>query len=76
MLKSKAYAAAESFVRTFIQAFIGAIAVVNFSTVDLSGAKIAVVSAASAALAAGVAAVARLFVPLGTDSQGVGVKGV
>lgn len=72
---SKARAAAESAVRTFIQTFIGAVAVVNFTTIDLSGAKIAAVSAASAALAAAVAAAARVFVPLSTDPVGKGVKG-
>lgn len=73
---SKARAAAESFVRTFLQSFIGAVAVINFTTADISGVKIAVLSAASAAVAAGVAAAARVFAPLQTDTQTVGVAGV
>lgn len=71
---SKARVAAESFVRTFIQTFIGAVAVVNFTTSNLDGAKIAVVSAASAAVAAAVAAAARVFIPLSTDPVGKGVN--
>ena len=73
---SKARAAAESFVRTFVQSFVGAVAVINFATTDLDGVKIAVVAAASAGVAAGVAAAARVFLPLQTDARGVSVKGV
>lgn len=67
-------AALESFVRTFIQSFIGALAVVNFATVDVDGAQAAVIAAASAALAAAVAAVGRVLAPLATDKAGVAVK--
>jgi hypothetical protein len=70
----KGRAAAESFVRTFVQTFIGALAVLNFTTTTLDGAKIAVVSAGSAALAAAVAATARVFVPISTDSAGTAVS--
>lgn len=67
-------AAVESFLRTFVQAFIGALAVVNWTTTDLDGAKVALVSAASAALAAAVAGVGRLVLPMQTDKKDVAVK--
>jgi hypothetical protein len=69
----KAKAAAESFVRTFIQAFVGALVVVNWQTTDLDAAKAAVVAAGAAALAAAVAAVGRLVVPIQTDKPQVAV---
>jgi hypothetical protein len=73
---SKFRAAAESFVRTFVQSFIGSLALIQFSDVDLSAAKALVLAAASAAVAAGIAAAARVFYPIQTDPQGKGVEGV
>jgi len=76
MIVSKGKAAVESFVRTFLQSFVPAVALVNFTTTDIAGVKIAILAAAGAGATAGLAAVARLFVPLSTDASGVGVEGV
>ena len=75
---SKAKAAMESAVRTFVQTFLGsfapALVAVNWATTDWSGAKTALVaagvSAGGAALAAAVAAAMRVFSPLTTDKPG------
>ena len=66
-------AAAESFVRTFLQTFIGTLALVNWTTTTLDGAKIAVVSAAAAAASGALAAVMRPIVPIQTDKPEVAV---
>ena len=76
VIVSKAKAAFESFVRTFFQSFVPALALVNFTTTDVSGAKSAVLAAAASAASAAIASVARLFIPIQTDSQTVGVAGV
>ena len=76
MIVSKLRVAVEAAIRAGLASFVGAVGAINFLTTDIGGAKITLVAAGGAALAAAVAAFGRAFAPEIVDSQSVGVAGV
>lgn len=73
VLVTKLRAMAESALRTFVQAALPA-AMLAWQATDHDLSKAALLAAAGAGTAAGLASVGRLVFPLATDKVGVGVK--
>lgn len=72
-LVPKLRAAAESALRTFVQAALPAL-LLAWQASDHELSKASLLAVAGAGAAAGLAAVGRLVIPLATDKVGVGVK--